>query len=87
MPYVSAQTPSQQSSVLDNGQEELSGSGPWNPYPLGRRDVPPNTVTKKVSGTGQSSSSVPAQHCQGSGGTALGNACFVSKFKAIIAVN
>ncbi|NWQ81353.1 LRRC7 protein, partial [Columbina picui] len=48
VPYVSAQTPSQQSSVLDNGQEELSGSGQWNPYPLGRRDVPPDAVTKKA---------------------------------------
>lgn len=25
----------------------------WNPYPLGRRDVPPDTVTKKVSDTGR----------------------------------
>jgi len=44
------QTPSQQSSVLDNGQEEVPVSGQWNPYPLGRRDVPPDAVTKKVSG-------------------------------------
>ncbi|KFV05217.1 Leucine-rich repeat-containing protein 7, partial [Tauraco erythrolophus] len=42
-------TPSQQSSILDNGQEEVSVSSQWNPYPLGRRDVPPDTVTKKVS--------------------------------------
>uniref|UniRef100_A0A8C6YSB1 Leucine rich repeat containing 7 n=1 Tax=Nothoprocta perdicaria TaxID=30464 RepID=A0A8C6YSB1_NOTPE len=41
-------SPSQQSSVLDNGQEEVAASGPWNPYPLGRRDVPPDTVTKKA---------------------------------------
>ncbi|XP_010114377.1 PREDICTED: leucine-rich repeat-containing protein 7, partial [Chlamydotis macqueenii] len=41
-------TPSQQSSVLDNGQEEMSVGGQWNPYPLGRRDVPPDTVTKKA---------------------------------------
>ncbi|KFZ46833.1 Leucine-rich repeat-containing protein 7, partial [Antrostomus carolinensis] len=41
-------TPSQQSSILDNGQEEVSVSSQWNPYPLGRRDVPPDTVTKKV---------------------------------------
>uniref|UniRef100_A0A8C9L6N4 PDZ domain-containing protein n=1 Tax=Pavo cristatus TaxID=9049 RepID=A0A8C9L6N4_PAVCR len=41
-------TPSQQSSVLDNGQDEGPGSGQWNPYPLGRRDVPPDTVTKKA---------------------------------------
>ncbi|OXB82183.1 UNVERIFIED_CONTAM: hypothetical protein H355_009062 [Colinus virginianus] len=40
-------TPSQQSSILDNGQDEGPGSGQWNPYPLGRRDVPPDTVTKK----------------------------------------
>ncbi|NXU80865.1 LRRC7 protein, partial [Oreotrochilus melanogaster] len=38
-------TPSQQSSVLDNGQEEMSLGSQWNPYPLGRRDVPPDTVT------------------------------------------
>ncbi|NXL93055.1 LRRC7 protein, partial [Alectura lathami] len=43
-------TPSQQSSILDNGQDEGPVSGQWNPYPLGRRDVPPDTVTKKVSG-------------------------------------
>nr|XP_056700340.1 leucine-rich repeat-containing protein 7 isoform X3 [Euleptes europaea] len=41
-------TPSQQSSILDNGQEDVSAGGPWNPYPLGRRDVPPDTVTKKA---------------------------------------
>ncbi|XP_071605954.1 leucine-rich repeat-containing protein 7 isoform X5 [Heliangelus exortis] len=38
-------TPSQQSSVLDNGQEEMALGSQWNPYPLGRRDVPPDTVT------------------------------------------
>ncbi|NXW05496.1 LRRC7 protein, partial [Fregetta grallaria] len=41
-------TPSQQSSILDNGQEEVSVSSQWNPYQLGRRDVPPDTVTKKA---------------------------------------
>ncbi|XP_010179487.1 PREDICTED: leucine-rich repeat-containing protein 7, partial [Mesitornis unicolor] len=41
-------TPSQQSSILDNGQEEVAVSSQWNPYPLGRRDVPPDTVTKKA---------------------------------------
>ncbi|XP_053928674.1 leucine-rich repeat-containing protein 7 isoform X2 [Cuculus canorus] len=41
-------TPSQQSSILDNGQEEVSVTSQWNPYPLGRRDVPPDTVTKKA---------------------------------------
>nr|XP_020650923.1 leucine-rich repeat-containing protein 7 isoform X2 [Pogona vitticeps] len=41
-------TPSQQSSVLDNGQEDVSAGNQWNPYPLGRRDVPPETVTKKA---------------------------------------
>ncbi|NXU49755.1 LRRC7 protein, partial [Turnix velox] len=41
-------TPSQQSSVLDNGQEEVAVGSQWNPYPLGRRDVPPDTVTKKA---------------------------------------
>lgn len=40
-------TPSQQSNILDNGQEDLSLSQ-WNPYPLGRRDVPPETVAKKA---------------------------------------
>ncbi|KAM9327052.1 leucine-rich repeat-containing protein 7 [Gastrophryne carolinensis] len=40
-------TPSQQSNILDNGQEDLSLSQ-WNPYPLGRRDIPPETVTKKA---------------------------------------
>ncbi|KAB0357821.1 hypothetical protein FD754_001977, partial [Muntiacus muntjak] len=41
-------TPSQQSNILDNGQEDVSPSGQWNPYPLGRRDVPPDTITKKL---------------------------------------
>ncbi|XP_063154178.1 leucine-rich repeat-containing protein 7 isoform X3 [Candoia aspera] len=41
-------TPSQQSSILDNGQEDISTGNQWNPYPLGRRDVPPETVTKKA---------------------------------------
>uniref|UniRef100_H9GHA7 Leucine rich repeat containing 7 n=1 Tax=Anolis carolinensis TaxID=28377 RepID=H9GHA7_ANOCA len=41
-------TPSQQSSILDNGQEEVSAGSQWNPYPLGRRDVPPETVAKKA---------------------------------------
>ncbi|XP_018432387.1 PREDICTED: leucine-rich repeat-containing protein 7 isoform X1 [Nanorana parkeri] len=40
-------TPSQQSNILDNGQEDLS-LNQWNPYPLGRRDVPPETVAKKA---------------------------------------
>ncbi|MEE6494819.1 hypothetical protein FKM82_001874 [Ascaphus truei] len=40
-------TPSQQSNILDNGQEDLSPSQ-WNPYPLGRRDVPPESITKKL---------------------------------------
>ncbi|NXK87957.1 LRRC7 protein, partial [Formicarius rufipectus] len=39
-------TPSQQSSILDNGQDEVGSQ--WNLYPLGRRDVPPDTVTKKA---------------------------------------
>ncbi|XP_019383955.1 PREDICTED: leucine-rich repeat-containing protein 7 isoform X3 [Gavialis gangeticus] len=41
-------TPSQQSNILDNGQEDISASSQWNPYPLGRRDVPPETITKKA---------------------------------------
>ncbi|XP_008844315.1 leucine-rich repeat-containing protein 7 isoform X3 [Nannospalax galili] len=41
-------TPSQQSNIVDNGQEDVSPSGQWNPYPLGRRDVPPDTITKKA---------------------------------------
>nr|XP_044993963.1 leucine-rich repeat-containing protein 7 isoform X7 [Jaculus jaculus] len=41
-------SPSQQSNILDNGQEDVSPSGQWNPYPLGRRDVPPDTITKKA---------------------------------------
>ncbi|XP_069088551.1 leucine-rich repeat-containing protein 7 [Pleurodeles waltl] len=41
-------TPSQQSNILDNGQEDMSPTSPWNPYPLGRRDVPPENVAKKL---------------------------------------
>ncbi|XP_075037997.1 leucine-rich repeat-containing protein 7 isoform X7 [Mixophyes fleayi] len=40
-------TPSQQSNIMDNGQEDISISQ-WNPYPLGRRDVPPETLAKKA---------------------------------------
>ncbi|XP_018582208.1 leucine-rich repeat-containing protein 7 isoform X3 [Scleropages formosus] len=43
-------TPSQQSSILDNGQEELSPTSQWAPYSLGRRDVPPENIVKKAGG-------------------------------------
>uniref|UniRef100_A0A8C5N6U2 PDZ domain-containing protein n=1 Tax=Gouania willdenowi TaxID=441366 RepID=A0A8C5N6U2_GOUWI len=42
------QTPSQQAAMLDNDQEGLSGSNQWTPYSLGRRDVPPDNLMKKV---------------------------------------
>uniref|UniRef100_A0A8C9YD71 Leucine rich repeat containing 7 n=1 Tax=Sander lucioperca TaxID=283035 RepID=A0A8C9YD71_SANLU len=42
------QTPSQQAAMLDNDQEGLSGSNQWAPYSLGRRDVPPDNLMKKV---------------------------------------
>uniref|UniRef100_A0A671RVF1 Leucine-rich repeat-containing protein 7 n=1 Tax=Sinocyclocheilus anshuiensis TaxID=1608454 RepID=A0A671RVF1_9TELE len=43
-------TPSQQSNILDNGQEVVSPNSQWAPYSLGRRDVPPvnMNVIKKV---------------------------------------
>uniref|UniRef100_G3NS89 PDZ domain-containing protein n=1 Tax=Gasterosteus aculeatus aculeatus TaxID=481459 RepID=G3NS89_GASAC len=41
-------TPSQQAAMLDNDQEGLSGSNQWAPYSLGRRDVPPDNLMKKV---------------------------------------
>uniref|UniRef100_A0A8C1W063 Leucine-rich repeat-containing protein 7 n=1 Tax=Cyprinus carpio TaxID=7962 RepID=A0A8C1W063_CYPCA len=43
-------TPSQQSNILDNGQEVVSPSSQWAPYSLGRRDVPPENmnIIKKV---------------------------------------
>ncbi|TVK90639.1 Leucine-rich repeat-containing protein 7 [Bagarius yarrelli] len=42
-------TPSQQSNILDNGQEVVSPTTQWAPYSLGRRDVPPdNTIIKKA---------------------------------------
>lgn len=34
--------------MLDNDQEGLSGSNQWAPYSLGRRDVPPDNLMKKV---------------------------------------
>ncbi|TRY77550.1 hypothetical protein DNTS_001962 [Danionella cerebrum] len=37
-------TPSQQSNILDNGQEVVSPSSQWAPYSLGRRDVPPENL-------------------------------------------
>uniref|UniRef100_A0A8C4SSQ9 Leucine-rich repeat-containing protein 7 n=1 Tax=Erpetoichthys calabaricus TaxID=27687 RepID=A0A8C4SSQ9_ERPCA len=41
-------TPSQQSSVLDSGQEDMSPTSQWAPYSLGRRDVPPENIIKKA---------------------------------------
>ncbi|XP_007248320.3 leucine-rich repeat-containing protein 7 isoform X4 [Astyanax mexicanus] len=37
-------TPSQQSNILDNGQEVVSPTAQWAPYSLGRRDVPPENL-------------------------------------------
>lgn len=45
-----SQTPSQQAAMLDNDQEGMSGSNQWAPYSLGRRDVPPDNLMKKVIG-------------------------------------
>lgn len=42
------QTPSQQAAMLDNDQEGVTGSNQWAPYSLGRRDVPPDNLMKKV---------------------------------------
>lgn len=42
------QTPSQQGGMLDNDQEGVSGNNQWVPYSLGRRDVPPDNLVKKV---------------------------------------
>ncbi|XP_057697503.1 leucine-rich repeat-containing protein 7 isoform X1 [Corythoichthys intestinalis] len=46
-PPSAAATPSQQSAMLDNDQEGVSGSNQWVPYSLGRRDVPPDNLIKK----------------------------------------
>lgn len=43
-----SQTPSQQAAMLDNDQEGVTGSNQWAPYSLGRRDVPPDNLMKKV---------------------------------------
>lgn len=48
VPVSLSQTPSQQAAMLDNDQEGLTGSNQWAPYSLGRRDVPPDTLMKKV---------------------------------------
>lgn len=42
------QTPSQQGAILENDQEGVTGSSQWAPYSLGRRDVPPDNLIKKV---------------------------------------
>uniref|UniRef100_A0A3Q2WLW2 Leucine rich repeat containing 7 n=1 Tax=Haplochromis burtoni TaxID=8153 RepID=A0A3Q2WLW2_HAPBU len=60
-------TPSQQGGVLDNDQEGVSGSNQWAPYSLGRRDVPPDNLLKKVrsvhiSGMGHSNQVVMTTH-------------------------
>lgn len=34
--------------MLDNDQEGVTGSNQWAPYSLGRRDVPPDNLMKKV---------------------------------------
>lgn len=34
--------------MLDNDQEVVSGNNQWTPYSLGRRDVPPDNLMKKV---------------------------------------
>lgn len=34
--------------MLDNDQEGVSGNNQWVPYSLGRRDVPPDNLMKKV---------------------------------------
>uniref|UniRef100_A0A8C8DV29 Leucine rich repeat containing 7 n=1 Tax=Oryzias sinensis TaxID=183150 RepID=A0A8C8DV29_9TELE len=51
-------TPSQQGGMLDNDQEGVSGNNQWVPYSLGRRDVPPDNLMKKVN------SSLPATNPQ-----------------------
>lgn len=33
---------------MENDQEGVSGSSQWAPYSLGRRDVPPDNLIKKV---------------------------------------
>lgn len=43
-----SQTPSQQGAIMENDQEGVSGSSQWAPYSLGRRDVPPDNLIKKV---------------------------------------
>ena len=46
-PLPLAQTP-QQGAMLDNDQEGGTASSQWALYSLGRRDVPPDNVMKKV---------------------------------------
>lgn len=46
--FPPSQTPSQQGAILENDQEGMSGSSQWAPYSLGRRDVPPDNLIKKV---------------------------------------
>ncbi|XP_077573215.1 leucine-rich repeat-containing protein 7 isoform X3 [Stigmatopora nigra] len=46
-PPSAVATPSQQSAMLDNDQEGVSGSNQWVPYSLGRRDVPPDNLIKQ----------------------------------------
>uniref|UniRef100_A0A3Q0RLQ0 Leucine rich repeat containing 7 n=1 Tax=Amphilophus citrinellus TaxID=61819 RepID=A0A3Q0RLQ0_AMPCI len=56
-------TPSQQGAVMDNDQEGVSVSNQWAPYSLGRRDVPPDNLLKKVrAGMGHSNQVVMTTH-------------------------
>uniref|UniRef100_A0A665WGS7 PDZ domain-containing protein n=1 Tax=Echeneis naucrates TaxID=173247 RepID=A0A665WGS7_ECHNA len=56
-------TPSQQAAMLDNDQEGVSGSNQWVPYSLGRRDVPPDNLMKKVIAVLNHFTSVPQSFC------------------------
>uniref|UniRef100_A0A4W5RK83 Leucine-rich repeat-containing protein 7 n=1 Tax=Hucho hucho TaxID=62062 RepID=A0A4W5RK83_9TELE len=55
-------TPSQQSNILDNGQEVVSPTTQWAPYSLGRRDVPPENIMKKVGTMIMTSASATPSH-------------------------
>ncbi|XP_043555281.1 leucine-rich repeat-containing protein 7 isoform X7 [Chiloscyllium plagiosum] len=41
-------TPSQQSNVHDSELEDISPTSQWSTYALGRRDVPPESIVKKL---------------------------------------
>ncbi|XP_048844464.1 leucine-rich repeat-containing protein 7-like isoform X1 [Brienomyrus brachyistius] len=51
--HIDTKRPDWQSNIQDNRKGDPSGGGPWAPYSLSRRDVPPDNMKKPGSHTHQ----------------------------------